>query len=715
MSNREIEAILRISSKLGNMRALETLQTKLAQVDRSAKAFNRSQTALARTQTAAYKQTVSTLAATARYLAPAAIAMGVQRSVVAYAAVERRLNRIAINADQGKEAVGGMLKTVNQISYEYAIAQDDVTTGLETLVAAGRSADDAMKFLPAVTATAQAAGAEIADIATTADAVAGSFDIAGDKMQHAFDILVTSGKQGKFELKDMAQYLPSMAPAFAALGYKGEKGLGKLAAMLQTIRQRTGSAGEAATAAQNIFQKMESEETVKKFAKFGVDLRAELAKARKEGRDLVDTFLDLSEKATKGDLSKIPQLFTDAQFQVGMRALLQGRKDMEGFQRALANVDGATMRDVNKVLADTETKLDRMASSWTRFSTSFGNTIAPPVTGLLDSATGFLDFDQAITEGLNKRGLTPQQQQTWRARNWFDKEARGLAAFEGGWRSPEGKIAEKGALALSPELPSRRQDAPVVDRKAHGLPATMVVPAGRSDLDFPLPDLKYDRFVAPSPEGMRQRKADERRARRTALAALPAASSGDASFDEFRHAAGGGQLLAGDFGAAPSAGQSSIASSIAQAIGELPGAIRAGMQDLLAPTRSPDFALPPAGGASFRESEEASMKLLRSDASGISNEIESSLNSGGSGAAQSIREAAEAVNRAGGEAGSVFKQMVAGIGAQIGQEAAQSFRASIGTVTVNANVRTSSVGSLAPATGDKGRTMPNAGGLREKI
>ncbi len=709
MSNREVEAILRISSKLGNMRALETLQSKLAQVDRSAKAFNRTQAALARTQTAAYKQTVSTLAATARYLAPAAIAMGVQRSVVAYAAVERRLNRIAINADQGKEAVGGMLKSINQISYDYAIAQDDVTTGLETLVAAGRSADDAMKFLPAVTATAQAAGAEIADIATTADAVSGSFDIAGEKMQRAFDILVSSGKQGKFELKDMAQYLPSIAPAFSSLGYKGERGLTKLASILQIIRQRTGSAGEAATAAQNIFQKIMTDETVNKFKKFGIDLRSELAKSE----DPINKLIELTQKATKGDLSKIPQLFTDAQFQVGMRALVMGRKDLEAFQTSLSNVDGSTIRDLNQVLSDSQSKIDRMASSWDRFAISIGKTVAAPATEILDTATNFLDFDQAITEGLTKRGLTPDQQQTWRARNWFDSEARGLVAFEGGWRSPEGKIAEKGTMALSPELPSKRQDAPVVDNKAHALPATMEVPASRPNPAMVLPDLRYDRFVAPSPEGMQQRFADERRDRRTALAALPATSSGDASYDAFRRAAGGGQLLASDFGAV--ADQSSVASSIAQAIGELPGAIRAGMQDLLAPTTTPDFALPAANGPSFRESEEASMKLLRSDASGISNEIESSINTGGNGAAQSIREAAEAVNRAGGEAGNAFAQMVAGIGRQIGQEAAQSFRDSVGTVTVNANVRTSPVGSLAPATGDKGRTMPNAGGLREKI
>lgn len=590
MANREIEAILKISSKLGSMRALQTLQKELGKVDRQAKAFTRSQTLMASTSSRA-------IAASMRLLAPTAIAYGLKNSVTAYAAVERRLNRIAVNAGKGRDAVDGMLKTINRTSRDYAISQDDVTSGLETLVAAGRSAEDAMGFLPSVAATAQAAGANIADIATTADAVGNSFDITGDRMQRAFDILVTAGKQGKFELKDMAQYLPSMAPAFAALGYRGEKGLAKLAAMLQTIRQRTGSASEAATAAQNIFQKMESDETVKKFAKFGIDLRKELGQARKEGRDLVDAFLDLAQKATKGDLSKIPQLFTDAQFQVGMRALLQGREDMEGFQRALANVDGATLQDLAQILADNQSKLDRMASSWDRFKTSLGTTVSNPISQALDGVSNFLDFDEAITQGLTKRGLNASQQSIWRARNWFNPEARGLVAFEGGWRSEEGKKAEAGLMAVSPELPSRRQDAVASHVDARNLPALVPLPSVRPNPNMVLPELRYDRFVAPSPEGMRQQAAADEQSRIAALdAAQPGGirealmgEAGDALKDGGDQAAQSIKLAGTSLGnAGDQAGSaiSSAADAIVRAGEQAAAAIRAAGADLMRPIGS---------------------------------------------------------------------------------------------------------------------------------
>jgi hypothetical protein len=376
-----------------------------------------------------------------------------------------------------------------------------------------------------------------------------------------------------------------MAPAFAALGYKGEQGLSKLAAMLQVIRQRTGSAEEAATAAQNIFQKMESDETVRKFAKFGIDLRGDIAKARKEGRDLVDTFLDLSEKATKGDLSKIPQLFTDAQFQVGMRALMQGRRDMEGLVRAMANASGATLKDLGQVLTDNQAKIDKMASSWERLKTSFGGAVANPIGDVLDTASNYLDYDEAITKGLTGRGLTETQQATWRARNWFDKDARGLAAFDGGWRSKEGKLAEKGKMADSPELPSRRQDAAAPEKalpntarserpsrhKAFAnLPDVAQVPGVRPDPAIVLPDLKYDRFIPPSPEGMRRQIAeDDHRALSAALGdshpgGIRAAAMGYGDTDSL-HDAEQPRVAAGDVGAAIKDGGDQAAQSISRA------------------------------------------------------------------------------------------------------------------------------------------------------
>ncbi|MCA0275871.1 MAG: phage tail tape measure protein [Proteobacteria bacterium] len=424
---------------------------KLAAVDKQAKAFNRSQGLLATTALRTQRAIVGGIAGVASVRGASAL-------VTEFAAAERRLNRIAINADASKERLTDMFRTVDRAAIDYAMSQNSVVDGLDALVASGRSLDDALAFLPSVAATAQASGAEIADIATTADAVSGSFEIAADRMQKAFDILVSSGKQGKFELKDMAQYVPTLAPAFAALGYRGERGLTKLAALLQTVRMRTGGASQAATALQNIVQKMESNDTVKKFGEFGIDLRKEMAAARKDGRDLVDVFVELTEKATRGDLSKIPQLFTDSEFQIGMRALLQGRSDMEGFQQALANVDGSTLSDLNRILGDSMADVDRLAASWDRLKKAIGSGVSGPASTGMDFVSSNMDKAQFINAQLEKEGMGWWDRRKWWAQNGFDNEAQGLKAFQGGWRSPEGLVAAKGSMSVSPELPSRRQD-----------------------------------------------------------------------------------------------------------------------------------------------------------------------------------------------------------------------------------------------------------------
>ncbi|WP_160321238.1 phage tail tape measure protein [Prosthecomicrobium hirschii] len=289
-----------------------------------------------------------------------------------FADFERRLTRVGLTADATAGMIARARPQLKATAREVGLTQSEVLGGVEALVAAGRSLPDAMAFLPSVARTAQAAGAEIVDIANSADALGTSLKIPAKSMQQAFDILVAGGKAGKFELKDMARYLPSLAPAAAAIGMSGTEGLRKMVAMLQVIRAQTGSAEEAAASANNIFAKMESEETAKKFSKMGVDLRKEMTKARQEGRDLLEVFLDLSTRALKGDLSKLPQLFQDMEFARGMRALLAQRGELQRLGHALRSVDGTTLKDLGQVSGDAAAGLKRLTDAWDTALRSLG-------------------------------------------------------------------------------------------------------------------------------------------------------------------------------------------------------------------------------------------------------------------------------------------------------------------------------------------------------
>ncbi|WP_439623961.1 phage tail tape measure protein [Shinella sp.] len=340
--------------------------------------------------------------ATAVAVAGVAAGVATTKAVRDYAQFERTINRIVLNADKGTEAIQPTLESLNRVGRDAQIGLEGAVTGLETLIASGRSLEDGMAFLPSVALTAKASGAAIEDIALSADALSGSMKIGAQDMQRAFDILVAGGKAGKFELKDMSQYLPSLLPAFSALGYEGTEGLQKIVAMLQVMRNQAGTSGEAATYLSNVLNKMYSADTAKKFKGFGIDLPKALDKAKKEGKDLFEVFLDLAHIATKGDLSKLPLLFTDAEMQKGVRALMTQRDLYQEVLRGLGRVDGTAVRDFRQVVGDTQGSIERLEGAWDRLWTKIGQRVSKKAVPKLEALSDAMDEMDARERGTEK-------------------------------------------------------------------------------------------------------------------------------------------------------------------------------------------------------------------------------------------------------------------------------------------------------------------------
>lgn len=453
---REVEARLKISAVDRTGQVFKSVAGKMDQVNRRAGEFNKNQAALARTQ--------ERMAAVGRIgaIAGVALAAGARSAVIDFAVVERQMSRIGITADASAEQTKQAFQSLQQVTKQFALPLDDGIKALDTLVSSGLNLQDAMAFLPSVLATAQASGAATEDIANTAIKAAGALKIQTSEMQKAFDVMVAGGKAGQFELKDMAAYIPELANSFASLGYEGQGGLKQLIALLQTLREDTGSASAAATQAQNIFGKMFSSDTAKKFSDFGIDLRKELDAAKKSGEDAVSAFVRLSNEAVKGDLSKLPLLFTDQEFRLGMQSLMTSADSYKKFIDAVNSnkVDGTVMRDLDRVLQGTQSKIDQLASSWDKLKLSFGETIAPAASAVMDSVSRGLDYDNAKQEGAKKRGYS------WLRRNLgftTESDADDLA-YEGGYRNEEWlKTYRQNKYLRGVVRPSTgRQGAPIV-------------------------------------------------------------------------------------------------------------------------------------------------------------------------------------------------------------------------------------------------------------
>lgn len=332
----------------------------------------------------------------ARGLAMAGGAYGVARlgtsAVTDFAALDRQMRRIGMTADATSAQVAEATALVKSQAVAAAMPLQDVIKGLDALVASGRSLPSAMEFIPSVSRTAQASGAQMEEIAKTGEAVATHLGVAARDMQGAFDILVAGGKAGMFELKDMARYLPSMAPAAKALGMSGKEGLTQLVALLQIVRKGAGTSEEAAASMNNILQKMGSEETLKRFEKAGVNLEEAFKKGRAEGKSMIEVFEEATWKAIKGDLSNLPKLINDMEFSRGIRAILSMRGAWQQMSAEIARTaPGSTLRDFNEVSTDAAARIQNLTTSWENFKTALGAKVAPGGIKVFEALTRFVE------------------------------------------------------------------------------------------------------------------------------------------------------------------------------------------------------------------------------------------------------------------------------------------------------------------------------------
>lgn len=339
-------------------------------------------------------------------VAGTALAAAGGAAVNSFAGVERTMTNIGITADVSRERMEEARRQLQMMADDFAFQNfDEPVKALDALIAKNIEFEQAMALLPSVLATAQAANAVPEDIANSAVAIQQNFGLAADRMQVAFDILAKGGKEGAFELKDMAAYLPSIAPAFKALGYDGVEGLQKLVALFQTVRLEAGTSSEAATALQNVLMKMNSEATANNFKDFGVDLRAEMEAGAAAGMDALDSFVAASKKALQGNMADIPRLFTDMQLAQGMRAILGNEERLSMFEDAMKASEGTIGADLERVLGDTAADIDRTMSAWDRFKTEVGAMLAPAVGGGLGEMADQLSGDRRVADALSARGF----------------------------------------------------------------------------------------------------------------------------------------------------------------------------------------------------------------------------------------------------------------------------------------------------------------------
>lgn len=265
-------------------------------------------------------------------------------------------NDIAITGgfDAAEESrLGGALRSS---ALKWNQTQMDMAAGAQVLIAGGISSVKELEgYAPVLGKVATATRASMEDLGKVALALNYNLGIGAGGLDRSMNILASAGKQGQFELADMAKWLPQLTPQFAGLGVTGEKAVAEIGAALQIVRRGAGSNDEAANNFKNFLSKLTSPETKKAFANAGIDLQDAITRLVGKGLTPVQAMLEVitqyvGSKGPKaaGEFQKVMAIKDDAERETALNRLNEAYKLGELF------ADMQVLSAVRPILANRE-------------------------------------------------------------------------------------------------------------------------------------------------------------------------------------------------------------------------------------------------------------------------------------------------------------------------------------------------------------------------
>lgn len=225
-----------------------------------------------------------------------------------------------------------------------------------------------------------------------------------NELKATFDALAFAGKAGAFELKDMAQFMPTIASAATSLGIKGKDGAVALAAMMQMVRKDAPGAAEASTRLTDALLKMTAPETVKNFKKFGVDIEKVLKDAVAKGVNPMDAAITQLIRVTGKDQFKLSQIFGDKEAKLALQALMKYRDEYEKLKAAAggAAAAGTVQKDFEASLKTFNGQLSTLQTSGELLALSLGRTLLPVLSRFIEELVPLANSIATFVEGIGQ-------------------------------------------------------------------------------------------------------------------------------------------------------------------------------------------------------------------------------------------------------------------------------------------------------------------------
>jgi len=233
--------------------------------------------------------------------------------------LEERIERLGVSAGKSTEEMKTMRRAINEVAQADDIRIDptELLGAIEAFTEATGEIDIADKMKREIALAIQATGSGGQEIGKLMASIFSKFEIeTPDDMLAALDLLARQGKDGAIELANLASLGPKVFSAYASLGKGGVQGLAEAGALMQVFKRGVGSADEAGTIFQNVFNALGKKSNLDKLRQVGVDIH-DSAGALLHPVELLKKVVE----AANGNDTKLQGVFEDAQVISGLRQL----------------------------------------------------------------------------------------------------------------------------------------------------------------------------------------------------------------------------------------------------------------------------------------------------------------------------------------------------------------------------------------------------------
>ena len=280
--------------------------------------------------------------------------LGITEAIPEAFQMEHRLRELGNVGQLSAKQLEDMDKRLASISRYTNQMRPEIAEGLNVLVASGIDPQKALDYMNVIGRTATGEQAVIEDISRTAFSVTDNLKVPISELGKAMDILAMSGKEGRFELKDMAAAFPSLTAGAAMLGMRGTPAVASLGAALQVAMKGAGEASEAANNLENFIQKVTSPLAVKNFEEvFGVNLKQVLLDAAAQGRDPILEVIEMMTQLSGGDVFKVSEVFQDKQVLNFIKPMMQNLDEYKRIKASALSADGVVDSDFENMMQTT--------------------------------------------------------------------------------------------------------------------------------------------------------------------------------------------------------------------------------------------------------------------------------------------------------------------------------------------------------------------------